>query len=124
MIIKGIGTRDEAPAIDFPMHAPEGVLDLASLPLKVRGETLGALIVGYRAEHHFTTEEETLLSGLAEMAALAGVETRPPPGGRRQLHFRDDTRPGEAGGAGFRGSGGRRAGHPDCGVSQAGAACS
>ena len=41
------------------------------MPLNVRGETLGALVVGYRSEHHFTVEEETLLEGLAEMAALA-----------------------------------------------------
>jgi len=71
MILKGIGAHDELPRSDFPMHAPEGVRDVAFVPLKVRGATLGALVVGYRAEHHFTTEEETLLSGLAEMAALA-----------------------------------------------------
>src|ERR1043165_2288375 len=70
-IIKGIGVRDEFPARDFPVHAPEGVRDVAFVPLKVRGETLGSLIVGYRAAHYFTSEEETLLSGLSEMAALA-----------------------------------------------------
>jgi two-component system, NtrC family, sensor kinase len=70
-IIKGIGLSDEFPATDFPVHAPEGVRDVAFVPLKVRGETLGSLIVGYRAAHHFTAEEETLLSGLSEMAALA-----------------------------------------------------
>ena len=71
IIIKGIGVSDDFPATDFPMHAPEGVLDVAVVPLNVRGETLGALVVGYRSEHHFTVEEETLLEGLAEMAALA-----------------------------------------------------
>lgn len=71
MAIKGIGLRDEFPVTDFPLHAPEGVRDLAVVPLKARGETLGALVVGYRAEHKFTSEEETLLKGLAEMAALA-----------------------------------------------------
>lgn len=71
IIIKGIGIADEFPASDFPMHAPEGVVDVAIVPLKARGETLGALVVGYRSEHHFTVEEETLLEGLAEMAALA-----------------------------------------------------
>ena len=71
VIIKGIGLRNEFPATDFPMHAPEGVRDVAVTPLKARGETLGALAVGYRAEHHFTAEEEKLLAGLAEMAALA-----------------------------------------------------
>jgi two-component system NtrC family sensor kinase len=71
MVIKGIGARDEAPANDFPMHGPEGVCDLAVAPLKARGETLGALVVGYRSEHFFTVEEEKLLEGLAEMAALA-----------------------------------------------------
>jgi two-component system NtrC family sensor kinase len=70
-VINGIGLRDEFPATDFPLHAPEGVRDLAVVPLKARGETLGALVVGYRSEHNFTLEEETLLEGLAEMAALA-----------------------------------------------------
>ena len=69
MVINGIG--DEFPAADFPLHAPEGVRDLAVVPLKARGEILGALVVGYRSEHNFTREEETLLEGLAEMAALA-----------------------------------------------------
>jgi two-component system NtrC family sensor kinase len=71
VIINGIGIRDEFPARDFPLHAPEGVRDIAIVPLKARGETLGALVVGYRSQHSFTVEEETLLGGLAEMAALA-----------------------------------------------------
>src|SRR3954470_14215239 len=40
VVIKGIGVRDEFPATDFPAHAPEGVRDLAFVPLKARGETL------------------------------------------------------------------------------------
>lgn len=70
-IIKGIGVGEEFPVSDFPMHSPEGVRDLAIMPLRARGETLGALVVGHRSEHHFTVEEEKLLEGLAEMAALA-----------------------------------------------------
>jgi two-component system, NtrC family, sensor kinase len=71
VIIEGIGVREEFPATDFPMHAPEGVRHVAVAPLKARGETLGVLAVGYRVEHSFTAEEEKLLEGLAEMAALA-----------------------------------------------------
>jgi len=71
VIINGIGVRDEFPASDFPLHAPEGVRDVAIVPLKARGETLGALVVGYRSRHSFTAEEEILLGGLADMAALA-----------------------------------------------------
>jgi two-component system NtrC family sensor kinase len=71
IIIKGIGVRDEFPATDFPVHAPEGVRDVLVTPLKARGETLGALVVGYRGEHEFNVEEKKLLEGLAEMAALA-----------------------------------------------------
>jgi two-component system, NtrC family, sensor kinase len=71
MIISGIGVHAEFPVTDFPLHAPEGVRDVAVAPLKARGETLGALVVGFRSEHKFTAEEEALLEGLAEMAALA-----------------------------------------------------
>jgi two-component system, NtrC family, sensor kinase len=71
VIIKGIGIHDEFPLTDFPVHGPEGVRDLLVTPLRARGETLGALVVGYRAEHEFNVEEEKLLEGLAEMAALA-----------------------------------------------------
>ena len=71
LIVRGIGARAEFPASDFPMHYPEGICDVAVMPLKARGETLGALVVGYRSEHDFTVEEEKLLEGLAEMAALA-----------------------------------------------------
>src|ERR1044071_8580054 len=71
IVIKGIGVRDEFPATDFPVHAPEGVRDVVVTPLKARGETLGALVVGYRDEHEFNVEEEKLLEGLAEMASLA-----------------------------------------------------
>src|SRR3989440_6397958 len=70
-IIEGIGMRDEFPASDFPLHSPEGVRDLAIMPLQARGETLGALVVGYRSDHQFSSEEKKLLEGLAEMAALA-----------------------------------------------------
>jgi two-component system, NtrC family, sensor kinase len=71
MIIEGIGVRPDISAADFPLHGPEGVRDLTVVPLKARGETLGALVVGYRSEHRFTSEEETLLEGLADLAAMA-----------------------------------------------------
>ena len=70
-IIKGIGMSAEFPASDFPLHSPEGVRDLAIMPLQARGEILGALVVGYRSDHQFSSEEKKLLEGLAEMAALA-----------------------------------------------------
>jgi two-component system NtrC family sensor kinase len=57
--------------MDFPIHSPEGVRDVAVTPLMARGERLGALFVGYHARHDFNVEEEKLLEGLAEMAALA-----------------------------------------------------
>ncbi len=56
---------------EFPLHSAEGVRDAALAPLRVRGETLGALIVGFRAAHRFTDAEQQTLAGLAEMAALA-----------------------------------------------------
>lgn len=70
-ILEGIGTRAELPAADFPVHAAEGIHDLAFVCLKVRGETLGALLAGYRSRHHFTDDEKQLLQDLAEMTALA-----------------------------------------------------
>jgi PAS domain S-box-containing protein len=71
LIIEGIGERDDLPASDFPLHAAEGIRDLAFTPLRARGETLGALIAGYRSPHHFTDEDKQLLENLAAMAALA-----------------------------------------------------
>ncbi|HYY43158.1 MAG TPA: ATP-binding protein, partial [Pyrinomonadaceae bacterium] len=71
MLFEGIGTRADLPAADFPIHAPEGVRDAALAPLRVRGETLGALVVGYRTPHRLSAEERQTLAGLAEMAALA-----------------------------------------------------
>lgn len=70
-IIQGIGTSARLPASEFPLHSAEGVRDLAVMPLRARGEALGALVVGYRVEHQFTIEEKQLLEGLSEMAALA-----------------------------------------------------
>lgn len=69
VLVEGIGEREDLPAEDFPLHSAEGVRDLALVPLKVRGEVLGALAVGYRSTHHFTPEEKQLLEDLAEMAA-------------------------------------------------------
>jgi two-component system NtrC family sensor kinase len=69
-IIEGIGVRDDLPPEDFPLHCSEGVRDVALAPLKARGEMLGALAVGFRSAHSFTTEEKRLLEDLAEMASM------------------------------------------------------
>jgi signal transduction histidine kinase len=69
VILEGVGTR--LPAEEFPRHAAEGVRTIALAPLSARGEALGALLVGYRAERALTDEERTTLEGLAGMAALA-----------------------------------------------------
>jgi two-component system NtrC family sensor kinase len=71
VILQGIGISPELPATDFPVHAAEGVRDLAIAPLKANGQTLGALVAGYREFHEFTQIEKQLLQDLAEMAALA-----------------------------------------------------
>lgn len=71
VIVQGLGRRDGYPADEFPLHAAEGVCDLAMMPLRSRGVPLGALIAGYRSPHDFTTEEKESLRGLADMASLA-----------------------------------------------------
>jgi two-component system NtrC family sensor kinase len=71
VILYGIGLSDDIPASHFPLHSAEGVRDLALVPLKVRGERLGALAVGFRTPHVFTEDEQQLLNALAEIAALA-----------------------------------------------------
>ncbi|MGZ8848352.1 MAG: GAF domain-containing protein, partial [Pyrinomonadaceae bacterium] len=71
LTVAGIGVNPEWPASDFPVHFAEGIRDLAFTPLRARGETLGALIAGYRTPHHFTDEERQLLEDLAQMAAIA-----------------------------------------------------
>jgi two-component system NtrC family sensor kinase len=70
MILERIGAPKGLPASEFPVHAAEGVCDLALAPLKTHGETMGALIAGYRAPHRFTDDEKELLKDLAEMAAM------------------------------------------------------
>ncbi|HEX8073026.1 MAG TPA: ATP-binding protein [Pyrinomonadaceae bacterium] len=71
LVLAGIGARAELPAEEFPLHAAEGVRDVALVPLNARGARLGVLVVGYRAAHEFTADERQTLEGLAEMAALA-----------------------------------------------------
>src|SRR6266849_4222002 len=70
-ILEGVGVRAELPASDFPVHTAEGIRDLVFAPLKARGQTLGALLAGYRSAHYFTDDEKELLQDLADMAALA-----------------------------------------------------
>ena len=70
-IIEVRGLVGDLPESEFPFHSAEGVRNLAFARLRARGETLGALAVGYRDHHRFTAEERQQLEGLAEMAALA-----------------------------------------------------
>jgi PAS domain S-box-containing protein len=67
-ILQGIGTRPEFPAESFPVHAAEGVCDVAVAPLRILGNNSGALVAGYRLPHQFTDDEQRLLQDLAEMA--------------------------------------------------------
>src|ERR1044071_5595703 len=70
--LEGIGETADLPAEDFPVLSAEGVRYAALAPLCARdGEVLGALVVGFRSAHRFTTEEEQMLEALADMAALA-----------------------------------------------------
>jgi two-component system, NtrC family, sensor kinase len=71
LVLEGIGERADLPIAEFPLHSREGVRAVALAPLRVRGETLGLLVVGYRTAHQFSVEEQQTLAGLAEMAALA-----------------------------------------------------
>src|SRR5712692_1524470 len=70
MILEGLGENPNFPAENFPVHMAEGVRDLAVATLKARGETLGALLAGYRSAHQFTDDEKQLLQDLADMAAV------------------------------------------------------
>jgi two-component system NtrC family sensor kinase len=76
LLLEGVGVSDRLPAEDFPLHSAEGVRDVALAPLRVRGEPLGVLVVGYRTAHSLSIEERQVLEGLAEMAALALDNTR------------------------------------------------
>ncbi|MFN2598067.1 MAG: ATP-binding protein [Pyrinomonadaceae bacterium] len=71
LVLEGVGVSDEYPASEFPLHSAEGVRTIALAPLRARGETVGALLVGFRSARKFTGEERRTLEGLAEMAALA-----------------------------------------------------
>src|ERR1041384_7254122 len=65
LVLEGIGERADLPAAEFPLHSREGVRAVALAPLRVRGETLGLLVVGYRTAHQFSVEEQQTLAGLA-----------------------------------------------------------
>lgn len=71
VIFEGIGLSPELPAESFPIHAAEGVRDIAIAPLRIRGDRSGAVTAGFRTRHHFTEEEKRLLQDLAEMATVA-----------------------------------------------------
>src|ERR1700686_2896604 len=71
VVFEGLGVNPELPGSHFPVHAAEGIRDMALTPLKARGEILGALIAGYRSPHHFSDEDKQQLEDIAEMAALA-----------------------------------------------------
>ena len=70
LIIDRIGQNPQFPAENFPVHVAEGVSDLAVVTLRARGETLGALLAGYRTPHVFSDEEKKQLEDLAAIAAL------------------------------------------------------
>ena len=70
-IFEGIGLTPELPSEKFPVHAAEGVRDLAIAPLRTYANRSGALTAGYRTRHHFTEDEKRLLQDLAEMATVA-----------------------------------------------------
>ena len=75
-IIQGIGKSEALPASEFPIHAAEGICDLALAPLREGDEALGALLAGYRSPHAFSPEEKELIRGLADLAALALANLR------------------------------------------------
>jgi PAS domain S-box-containing protein len=76
VIFEGIGLSPELPAETFPVHAAEGVRDLAIAPLRTYANRSGALTAGYRSRHHFTEEEKRLLQDLAEMATMVLTSDR------------------------------------------------
>src|ERR1051326_2470298 len=67
-IVQGIGSDPEFPADQFPVHAAEGVRNMAIAPLRIIGNNAGVLTAGYRSSHHFSDDEKRLLKDLAEMA--------------------------------------------------------
>ena len=69
-ILQGIGKTPEYPAEQFPVNVAEGVCDMAIAPLRVIGNSAGALTAGYRTPHQFTEDEKRVLQDLAEMATV------------------------------------------------------
>ncbi|HEX3142632.1 MAG TPA: GAF domain-containing protein, partial [Pyrinomonadaceae bacterium] len=69
-ILRDIGQSPEFPAEQFPVNVAEGVCDMAIAPLRIIGNSSGALTAGYRTSHEFSEDEKHLLRDLAEMAAV------------------------------------------------------
>ena len=70
-IFEGMGLKPELPGDGFPVHVADGVHYLAVAPLRISGNTSGAVTAGFRSQHKFTEDEKKLLQNLAEMASLA-----------------------------------------------------
>jgi PAS domain S-box-containing protein len=69
-VLQDLGQTAEFPADQFPVNVAEGVRDMAIAPLRIIGNSSGALTAGYRSPHQFTKDEKQLLRDLAEMAAV------------------------------------------------------
>src|SRR5215831_1504086 len=69
-VVDGIAANADFPAEQFPVHAAEGISTMAIAPLRIIGDTSGALTAGYRSPHQFTEDEKRLLKDLADMAAV------------------------------------------------------
>ena len=65
-----LSTETELSTANFPLYLAEGVDYLAAAPLRISGNSSGALTAGFRTPHRFTEDEKSLLQDLAGMASL------------------------------------------------------
>ena len=65
-----LATETELSTANFPLYVAEGVDYLAAAPLRISGNSSGALTAGFRTPHRFTEDEKSLLQDLAGMASL------------------------------------------------------
>lgn len=71
VVIQDFGQNPEFPVEEFPVHVAEGMKSSMGVPLFRKETPIGALLVGFRTDHHISDAEVELATTLASYASIA-----------------------------------------------------